>query len=953
MMRVRLILTLFTLLFIYGFSLSQDFTKILQEKIDRLPAGPQQVDLMVQLGKALQAEKPRQSIQTFDDALKLARSISYENGVTQAFYGLSITYFTSSRADKAIQTLEERLEYLRKTNNTNSLLDYYLLLAKIHGEEKNLIELRKYQNLSTSLQDRLVQVETEKKIATIEDKFQEVNAKVVQQKNQALADLQEQEAISLRRQLEISHLQTQTAELEKANAEKEQARLASENEAIQLEFSLNKKLQNRNRLIVIAGILLLLAGVIIQRFRIIQQRKLVDFEQQKSQKLLQIDRLKDQFLANTSHELRTPLHGIIGIAESLHDGLFHDDVKQRKGNLGMIISAGKRLNNLVNDLLDFSKMRNDDLRLHLKPVDIRAVVDVVMQINGSLASAKGIVLVNEIPPDVPVQADEDRLQQILFNLIDNAIKFSREGVIVATAEERSGCLEISIQDQGIGIASDRQHAIFEEFMQLDGDAERQQSGTGLGLSVTRKLVELHEGTISVLSTEGAGSRFIFTMPISTDQLPQENLKAKNFDTLVSLKDPSGPISEDDTEPLIDQNKIKILIVDDEPINQQVLENHLSKQHYEISSAMDGAGALKLIENGNSFDLVLLDIMMPHMTGYTVCQQIRKKYLASELPIIMITAKNQVSDLVEALAYGANDYLAKPFSKDEFLARIKTHLDLYSINSATTRFVPSEFLRALGYGTITDVRLGDHQEKDVTVFFSDIRAYTTMSETMTPEQNFKFVGAYVNRMGPIIKRFEGFVLQYLGDGIMALFLESADKAINAAIVMQTAIRRYNNGRTQRGRVPIVVGMGLHSGPLVMGIIGDTHRNDPATISDAVNVASRMEGLTTLFGAKILVTKATMERLEEPQHFDYRYLGKVLTKGKKEYVEIFEILGGESDERKAQKLQTKVQIEQGVKAYLENEYNLAIVKFNEVLDIDPDDEAAKYYLQKASAALNVMV
>jgi class 3 adenylate cyclase len=320
---------------------------------------------------------------------------------------------------------------------------------------------------------------------------------------------------------------------------------------------------------------------------------------------------------------------------------------------------------------------------------------------------------------------------------------------------------------------------------------------------------------------------------------------------------------------------------------------------------------------------------------------------------MITAKNQVSDLVEALAYGANDYLAKPFSKDEFLARIKTHLDLYSINSATTRFVPSEFLRSLGYGTITDVRLGDYQEKDVTVFFSDIRAYTTMSETMTPEQNFKFVGAYVNRMGPVIKQFEGFVLQYLGDGIMALFLESADKAINAAIVMQTAIRRYNNSRIKLDRIPIVVGMGLHSGPLVMGIIGDKDRNDPATISDAVNVASRMEGLTTIFGAKILVTKATMKRLEKPENFDSRYLGKVLTKGKKEHIEIFEILGGESDERKNLKLQTKHDIEAGIEAYLKKNYHLAISKFSTVLDINPDDEAAKYYLQKTSAELDVMV
>jgi class 3 adenylate cyclase/CheY-like chemotaxis protein len=409
--------------------------------------------------------------------------------------------------------------------------------------------------------------------------------------------------------------------------------------------------------------------------------------------------------------------------------------------------------------------------------------------------------------------------------------------------------------------------------------------------------------------------------------------------------PNGHLSGDE--------KIQILIVDDEPINQQVLRNHLADRLYQITSVMDGASAVRLIEEGKVFDLVLLDIMMPNMTGYKVCQQIRKKYLASQLPIIMITAKNQVSDLVEALAYGANDYLAKPFSKEEFLARIKTHLDLYSINSATNRFVPSEFLRSLGYETITDVRLGDYQEKDVTVFFSDIRSYTTMAETMTPEQNFKFVGTYVNRMGPIIRRFDGFVLHYLGDGIMALFLKSPDKAVQAAITMQKRIRRYNDMRVRRGRNPIEVGMGLHSGPLVMGIIGDKHRNDPATISDAVNIASRMEGLTNLFGARILVTKSTMDRLLDPGAFSHRYLGKVLTKGKKEQVEVYELLDGESDPRKIAKLYTKKHFEAGIRAFIHRDYKEALNRFGTVLDHDKDDKAAKYYLEQVNAALKVLI
>jgi class 3 adenylate cyclase len=189
--------------------------------------------------------------------------------------------------------------------------------------------------------------------------------------------------------------------------------------------------------------------------------------------------------------------------------------------------------------------------------------------------------------------------------------------------------------------------------------------------------------------------------------------------------------------------------------------------------------------------------------------------------------------------------------------------------------------------------------------------------------------------------------------MALFLESADKAICAAITMQKAIRKYNTSRIANGRVAINVGMGLHSGPLVMGIIGDQDRNDPATISDAVNIASRMEGLTQIFGAKILVTRATMDRLIDPSNFEFRHLGKVLTKGKEEYVEIFEILDGETDERKALKIQTRKQMEKGITAYLNKNYQMATLEFMAILEIDNDDQGAKYYLKQASAALDMLV
>ena len=183
-------------------------------------------------------------------------------------------------------------------------------------------------------------------------------------------------------------------------------------------------------------------------------------------------------------------------------------------------------------------------------------------------------------------------------------------------------------------------------------------------------------------------------------------------------------------------------------------------------------------------------------------------MPSELPVIMVTAKNQVQDLVHGLNIGANDYLAKPFSKQELLARIKTQLDLNKIFDIAGRFVPNEFIKSLGKDRITDVNLGDLAHKDVTVLFADIRGYTTISEKMTPEENFKFINAYNLRMGPVIQQNNGFINQYLGDAIMALFPAKPNDALSSAIEIQKKLATYNYQRIEKGRLPIKIGIGLH-------------------------------------------------------------------------------------------------------------------------------------------------
>ncbi|MDB4285793.1 response regulator [bacterium] len=669
------------------------------------------------------------------------------------------------------------------------------------------------------------------------------------------------------------------------------------------------------------------------------EKKQAEIERIRVQELEKVDKLKDDFLANTSHELRTPLNGIIGIAESLFDNVEKYELAKMQMNLSLIISSGKRLTSLVNDLLDFSKLKTENLALKLKAVDLRSLCDVVLQTSAHLVGGRPVKLVNDVSEGMDVHADEDRMQQVLFNLVGNAVKFTESGSVTLSAVREGGMIIVKVMDTGIGIPKDQHESIFNSFEQVEGDAARKYAGTGLGLTITKRLVELHGGQMSVQSTVGKGSIFSFTLPVANEKAEKISLvpQINNILETRTMIPEVVPNTYRDSQ-------INILIVDDEPINLQVLINHLSSSNYGISMATNGEEALQLLDR-ERFDLVLLDVMMPKMSGYEVCKKIRERFLPSELPVIMITAKNQVADLVHGLAIGANDYLAKPFSKNEFLARVTTHLNLLNINSVYGKFVPHEFLRALGHDSILDVQLGDQIERNISVLFTDIRGYTSLSETMTAKENFNFINAYVGRMGPIIKNHGGMVSHFLGDGILALFPGKAEDALNAAIEMQRELRRYNTQRKERDRSPIVVGMGIHTGLLTMGIIGDEQRMDAAIISDTVNTAARLEGLTKIYGGHLLLSGATLSEIEDFSAFAHRYLGEVQVKGKNESIALYEVFEGKPTVLAKVKQETKNRFELALRHYFDRKFDASISLFEEILEKNPNDLAAQYYVEKA--------
>ena len=701
-------------------------------------------------------------------------------------------------------------------------------------------------------------------------------------------------------------------------------------------------------------IFILCLGFILER-RFDEARKrlqayAVELEKNNAE-LQKVNQLKDEFLANTSHELKTPLNGIIGIAESLIDGATGKLSQKTIFNLSLIVSSGKRLSQLVNDLLDFSQLKHKNIELKIQAVGMREITNVVLMLSQPLVGQKKLQLINKIDRDLPaVDADENRLQQILYNLVGNAIKFTPSGTVEVTAIPVNSELEITVADTGIGIPADKLERVFESFEQADGSIAREYGGAGLGLAVTKQLVQLHRGRIWIDSTQGFGSRVTFTLPLSKSKVesrpPEQVSKVQALSVVIETPD-DALLEQEELVPTF--GAFQILIVDDEPVNLQVLVNHLSLQNYGITQAASGMEALEIIDQGFKPDIILLDIMMPKMTGYELCQKIRERFPANELPVVLLTAKNQVSDLVEGFSSGANDYLTKPVSKNELLARIKTHIRLAKINEAYGRFVPHEFLQFLERESIIDVQLGDQVQKEMTVLFADIRSFTNLSEKMSPKENFNFLNAYLSRVSPVIRKYHGFIDKYIGDAVMALFPQSADDAIQAAIEMQKQVSLYNVYRQEKGDELIAIGIGLHTGSLMLGTVGEPERMEGTVIADAVNLASRLEGLTKIYGVDILVSEQTLYCLDDPQKYSYRFLDRVKVKGKSQPVDVFEVYQANSEPIIHLKRQTRDEFERAVALYVEKNFAEAQKVFQEVLQRNEHDKVTRFYIERCIKAL----
>jgi class 3 adenylate cyclase len=261
------------------------------------------------------------------------------------------------------------------------------------------------------------------------------------------------------------------------------------------------------------------------------------------------------------------------------------------------------------------------------------------------------------------------------------------------------------------------------------------------------------------------------------------------------------------------------------------------------------------------------------------------------------------------------------------------------------FVPREFLNILNKESVMDLKLGDHVMQEMTIFFSDIRKFTELFEGLSPEDSFKFINSYLTRIVPVIEEHGGFVDKYIGDAILALYPQEngADMAVRTAIEIQRKILEYNVHRAKCGYRPLEIGIGLHTGNLMLGVVGVHNRMQNTVISDSVNLASRVEGLTKAFNVSMAISGQTFQKLEHPESYMFRYMGNVKVKGKGEPIRVYEILNGINPEIMERKMKANRFFEEGMFSYSKKNYLEALNNFNKVLDILPDDGASIAYMQ----------
>ncbi len=644
-------------------------------------------------------------------------------------------------------------------------------------------------------------------------------------------------------------------------------------------------------------------------------------------RLKELDELKTNFFANISHELRTPLTLIMSPLESLIQEEFGKMTSAQAEVTRTMHRNSQRLLKLINNLLDFSKLEAGRMTLSYREGEMVAYVRELTAAFDSAASAVNLELkVTSNRKQIQAFIDPEKMEKVLLNLLSNAFKFTDSGGVYVEVNEIDEDLEIIVRDTGIGIPPDKLETVFERFNQVDGSASREYEGTGIGLALAREITVLHGGTISAQSQPGSGASFTMRIPRVPEGL-KSTAPIKSGDTAMSSMH-SGILAELSERSAItvadhEQDSYEIIPETEQPVvaDETVLlveDTHdmrkllyfLLKPHYKLHTARDGKEGLAKARR-HSPDLIVSDVMMPHMNGYELLTAIKNDPTLKSIPVLLLTAKADVTMKIRGLDQGADDYIVKPFNSRELLSRVRSQLrmrgmqkeirimrdQLLEMNEKLAgqieaqvseliasgkfrNYLPPQLVETLTSGD-AEARVTSRRKK-MTVFFSDIVDFTRITDEMEPEDLAELLNHYLSEMTTIARAHGAVVDKFVGDAVLCHFGDhqsvgekgDAIRCVQMAVAMQNRMGELSEYWLEKGFAePLKIRCGINTGYVAVGNFGSEERLDYTIIGSQVNLASRLESQASPGG--ILISHSTRALVKD--EFQLRDIGEIKAKG----------------------------------------------------------------------------
>lgn len=613
---------------------------------------------------------------------------------------------------------------------------------------------------------------------------------------------------------------------------------------------------------------------------VVENRRILAIVREQTNRLMEMDQIKNRFFANLSHEFRTPLALTIGPLEDAINGQFGPVNNRLRKQLQVMQRNSHRLLRLINQLLDISKIEAGEMTLRSRVHDLRALSMDISRAFTPYAERKQITFATELgETPLCLAFDHAKMEQILNNLLSNAVKFTPDGGKVKLILEEirdSGRVGIClrVRDSGPGIPPHAIDKVFNRFYQVDGSSTRVHEGTGIGLALVKELVELHGGTITVTSEPGFGSEFRAFIPGEVDHTEPEAEEARADRKAAAIElaglEDGGAASGPNNEVLA--GAPTVLVVDDNRDIRDYLTSCLTPE-FRVIQAGDGAEGLSQAQLHRP-DLIVSDIMMPGVDGYQLCRAIRQDPQLSHTPVIFLTAKASEEMKLEGLQIGADDYLAKPFSGRELLARSRNLITLrrqekelkllnfqleQQVKEQIEELVKSRRLTSYFSGKLLQRILSDDdaadlvtERRNITIYFCDLCNFTEITDRMEAEKATVLLNEYLSEMVQLVENHGATVVQIIGDAIMAFFgapdemdsRQQAHQAVKLGIAMQHKIAQLSKSWMERGlEYEGRSRIGIHQDYVTVGNFGSRNLMEYTAVGRGVNLAARLESTCT--------------------------------------------------------------------------------------------------------------